>query len=157
MTPSRVTSVLVLDGAAEFTRYDPDARLSDKVDGYWTVTVAEPVVRLERIRLAWNAGDARAYAEAFTEDATHVIFLGEPLLGREAIERNHIDVLTKWRKGTKMAIKAISAKSLGDDVASILTIGGLGGTTTSFTTTCKHSRLSAAAADGCAPHSRTPR
>lgn len=82
---------------------------------------------LERIRLAWNAGDARAYAEAFTEDATYVIFLGEPLLGREAIERNHIDVLTKWRKGTQMAIKAISAKSLGGDVASILTIGGLGG------------------------------
>lgn len=49
MTPSRVTSVLVLDGVAEFTRYDPDARLSDKVDGYWTLTVAEPVVRLRMI------------------------------------------------------------------------------------------------------------
>ena len=55
---------------------------------------------LERIRLAWNAGDAQAYAGEFAEDATYVIFLGEPLLGREEIERNHIDVLTKWRKGT---------------------------------------------------------
>jgi AraC-like DNA-binding protein len=49
MKPSRVTSVLVLDGAAEFTRHDADARLSDRVDGYWTVTVAEPVVRLRMI------------------------------------------------------------------------------------------------------------
>jgi uncharacterized protein (TIGR02246 family) len=81
---------------------------------------------LERIRLAWNAGDAQAYAREFAEDATYVIFLGEALLGREEIERNHIDVLTKWRKGTQMAIKAISVTSLGDDAASVLTIGGLG-------------------------------
>jgi uncharacterized protein (TIGR02246 family) len=81
---------------------------------------------LERIRLTWNAGDARAYAAEFTEDATYVIFLGELLLGREEIERNHIDVLTKWRKGTQMAMKAISTTSLGDDAASVLTIGGLG-------------------------------
>jgi uncharacterized protein (TIGR02246 family) len=81
---------------------------------------------LERIRLAWNAGDAHDHAEEFTEDATYVIFLVEPLLGREAIERNHIDVLTKWRKGTQMAIEAISMTSLSDDAASVLTIGGLG-------------------------------
>ncbi len=81
---------------------------------------------LERIRLAWNAGDAHAYACEFTEDATYVIFLGEPLLGRQEIEKNHIDVLTKWRKGTRMAIKVISVRALGDDAASLLTVGGLG-------------------------------
>jgi len=81
---------------------------------------------LERIRQAWNAGDARAYAGEFTEDAAYVIFLGEPLLGREEIERNHFAVLTKWQKGTKMAIKAISTRLLGADAASVLTVGGIG-------------------------------
>ena len=81
---------------------------------------------LERIRLAWNAGDARAYAGEFTEDATYVIFLGEPLLGRREIERNHVDVLTKWQKGTRMAIKPISVRPIDADAASVLTVGGLG-------------------------------
>src|SRR5271165_5596205 len=81
---------------------------------------------LDRIRLAWNAGDAHAYAREFTEDATYVIFLGEPLLGRQEIEKNHVDVLTKWQKGTRMAIKAIKIRPLGVDAAAVLTVGGLG-------------------------------
>ena len=81
---------------------------------------------LDRIRLAWNAADARAFAGEFADDATYVIFLGEALLGREAIERTHVDVLGRWQKGTKMVIKPISVRRLGDDVAVALTIGGLG-------------------------------
>jgi uncharacterized protein (TIGR02246 family) len=81
---------------------------------------------LELIRSAWNAGDARAYASEFTKDAAYVIFLGDTLIGRDEIERNHVDVLDKSQKGTRMAVKIISARSLGDDVASVLTIGGLG-------------------------------
>jgi uncharacterized protein (TIGR02246 family) len=81
---------------------------------------------LERMRLAWNTGDAHAYAYEFTKDATYVIFLGDLLLGREEIEKNHIDVLTKWRKGTRMAIRAISMKALGPDAAIVLTAGDLG-------------------------------
>src|SRR5208282_4643013 len=77
---------------------------------------------LERIRLAWNAGDARAYANEFTEDATYVIFLGEALLGQKEIERNHVDVLTKWQKGTRMAIKPVSTKALGADAVAVLTV-----------------------------------
>lgn len=73
-----------------------------------------------------NAADARAYADEFTEDATCVISVGEALLGREAIERTHVDVLARWQKGTKMAIKPIGVRQLGHDVATVLTIGGLG-------------------------------
>jgi uncharacterized protein (TIGR02246 family) len=61
---------------------------------------------LGRIRTAWNAGDARAFASSFTEEATYVIFLGEALIGRAEIEANHVDVFTKWQKGTRMAVKA---------------------------------------------------
>jgi uncharacterized protein (TIGR02246 family) len=81
---------------------------------------------LERIRSAWDAGDARAYAKEFTEDATYVIFLGDPLVGRDEIEKNHVDVLAKWQEGTRMAVRVISARRLDNDVASVLTVGGIG-------------------------------
>ena len=81
---------------------------------------------LERIRLAWNAGDANAFAMEFTDDATYIIFLGEPLLGREQIRSTHVDVLGKWQKGTQMVIKIISGRSLNPDTVSVLTAGGIG-------------------------------
>jgi uncharacterized protein (TIGR02246 family) len=81
---------------------------------------------LDRIRSAWNAGDAHAFAAAFTEDATYVIYLGEALRGRDEIESNHVSVLTKWRKGTRMAVKVISVRSIADDAVSVLTVGGIG-------------------------------
>ena len=80
---------------------------------------------LDRIRSAWDRGDARAYAAEFTEDATYVIFLGEVLRGRVEIESTHLDVLGKWQKGTKMAVRPLSVRALGDGVISVLTIGGL--------------------------------
>jgi uncharacterized protein (TIGR02246 family) len=82
---------------------------------------------LARFRAARDAGNARAYAAEFTEDATYVIFLGEVLIGREEIERNHVDVFERWQKGTKMAVKAIGIRSISADVCSVLTIGGIGG------------------------------
>jgi uncharacterized protein (TIGR02246 family) len=55
-----------------------------------------------------------------------VIVLGEPLLGRAAIEANHVPVLAKWRRGTRMAIKVILSRRIDADAASVLTIGGIG-------------------------------
>jgi uncharacterized protein (TIGR02246 family) len=81
---------------------------------------------LNRIRAAWNAGDARAFAGSFTEDATYVIYLGEALIGRAEIEANHVDVFTKWQQGTRMAVTALRNMPLGDDVAVVLTAGGIG-------------------------------
>jgi uncharacterized protein (TIGR02246 family) len=81
---------------------------------------------LDRLRMAWDAGDARAYAALFTEDATYVIFLGEAMVGRTEIERNHIDVFGRWQKGTRMGVRAIAVQSLGADVCSVLTVGGIG-------------------------------
>lgn len=81
---------------------------------------------LERIRSAWDRGDAQAYAAEFTEDATYVIFLGEALRGRAEIESTHVDVLGKWQRATKMAVRPLSVRSLGENVTSVLTIGGVG-------------------------------
>ena len=81
---------------------------------------------LGRIRAAWNAGDAQAFARSFTEDATYVIFLGEALIGRAEIEANHVDVFAKWQKGTRMAVTALRKTPLGADTAVVLTAGGIG-------------------------------
>ncbi|GAA4547274.1 SgcJ/EcaC family oxidoreductase [Amycolatopsis samaneae] len=79
-----------------------------------------------RVTRAWNAADADAYAREFTEEATYVIFMGDVLRGREQIGSTHADVLTKWQRGTKMAVKPVSVTMLGEDVASVLTVGGIG-------------------------------
>jgi uncharacterized protein (TIGR02246 family) len=81
---------------------------------------------LDRIQSAWNAGDARAFARSFTEDATYVIYLGEVLVGRGEIESNHVQVFTKWQKGTRMAIRTLRKTPLGEDSAVVLTAGGIG-------------------------------
>jgi uncharacterized protein (TIGR02246 family) len=81
---------------------------------------------LARIKSAWDAGDAPAYAAEFTEDATYVIFLGEALFGRHEIEATHRDVFEKWQRGTKMAVRPLSVRIIANDAVSILTIGGLG-------------------------------
>jgi uncharacterized protein (TIGR02246 family) len=81
---------------------------------------------LGRIRSAWNAGDAHAFADAFTEDATYVIFLGEALIGCEEIIANHVEVFAKWQKGTRMEIEAIRNRPISEDVAVVLTAGGIG-------------------------------
>src|SRR5271166_6641490 len=80
----------------------PPSRLQD-----WRTMVISNEIRnsvdefLARFRSAWDAGDARAYAAEFTEDASHVVFLGEAFMGRGEIERNHVDVFERWQKGTK--------------------------------------------------------
>ena len=78
---------------------------------------------LERIRTAWDAGDAAAFAAQFTEDATYVIWSGDPLMGPSEIERVHINAL---RRGTRMKIKVLSINPLTDDVAIVLTAVGVG-------------------------------
>jgi uncharacterized protein (TIGR02246 family) len=81
---------------------------------------------LERIREGWNHGDAKAYAQEFTPDATYVIFLGDPILGRAEIEKTHHDVFTKWQAGTKMTIKILGSRSIDSKTVSVLTAGGIG-------------------------------
>jgi len=80
----------------------------------------------ERLRAAWDAGDAQAYAAQFTADATYVTWMGYPLTGRKDIEQTHSDVFQRWCAGTRMGIKTLQTKASGPDLCIVLTIGGLG-------------------------------
>lgn len=81
---------------------------------------------LERIRLAWDSGDATAYAEEFTEDATYVIFAGIISHGRDEIRADHVPVLEKWQRGTRMSMRVLDTRMIGDDAAVVLAEGGIG-------------------------------
>jgi len=80
---------------------------------------------LQRIKDAWDAGDAVAYAREFTDDATYVIFRGDVLRGCAEIESAHADVFGSLR-GSRMIVEPVVTTMLDDDVASVLTVGGIG-------------------------------
>ncbi len=81
---------------------------------------------LERMRAAASAGDAQAFAAEFNEDATYVTFFGQFVPGRPDIESFHKTAFAKFPAGTRMLIKTLSVRWLGDNCASVLTIGGIG-------------------------------
>ena len=80
---------------------------------------------LDRIRAAWDAGDADAYAAEFTADATYVIYAGLISRGRDEIRADHVPVFAKWQRGSRMSMEVIDVRLLGDDAAVVLTEGGV--------------------------------
>ncbi|MGH9091601.1 MAG: SgcJ/EcaC family oxidoreductase [Acidimicrobiales bacterium] len=83
---------------------------------------AGPQGVLDRLRDAWNAADAAAYARLFAEDATHVTWRGDVLTGRSEIQQVHHDLFT--RSPTKALARAIDTRLLDEHTAIVLTIGG---------------------------------
>jgi len=89
-------------------------------------TLAEVDRVLTGMRDAWGRGDASAYADLFTEDASYVIYVGGVSLGREAIRRDHEPVLAKWQKGSRMEMRVLDVAPIAPDVVRVLTEGGVG-------------------------------
>jgi uncharacterized protein (TIGR02246 family) len=81
---------------------------------------------LERVRQAWDAGDATRYAAQFAEDASYVIFMGDAMFGRTAIAQTHHEVFTRWQKGTRMTVKPIDVRMPDESTAVVTTVGGIG-------------------------------
>ncbi|GII63426.1 hypothetical protein Skr01_35110 [Sphaerisporangium krabiense] len=84
---------------------------------------------LRRMTDAWNAGDARAYAGQFTEDADYITFFGMRMTGREAIEQSHRALFEGPLKGVKLTGSASgpaapSIRFLRPDVAVVIASGG---------------------------------
>lgn len=81
---------------------------------------------LDRMRRAWDDGDATAYAAEFTEDAMYVIFAGIVSHGRDEIRADHVPVFERWQRGSRMSMSVLEVRMLGDDAAVVLTEGGIG-------------------------------
>jgi uncharacterized protein (TIGR02246 family) len=80
---------------------------------------------LTRLAAAWNNGDATAYADLFTPDATYVVFDGTVVRGRTAIEEGHRALFAGPLRGFRMEPPAAApVRYLGSDVAHVLAAGG---------------------------------
>jgi uncharacterized protein (TIGR02246 family) len=75
---------------------------------------------------AWNAGDADAYGELFTEDADYVTFFGLNMPGRVTITEGHRALFDGPLKGSKLDGGGAPPKVrfLRPDVAVVVTGGG---------------------------------
>lgn len=80
---------------------------------------------------AWNAGEARAYANLFTTTASYVSFDGHLLQGRQAIAKVHQFLFDGPLQGSQMVSDGgdggtiDSTPLLGDDIAVVVSTGGI--------------------------------
>ncbi|QFG20994.1 SgcJ/EcaC family oxidoreductase [Actinomadura sp. WMMB 499] len=79
---------------------------------------------LDGLAAAWNAGDATAYAAAFTEDADYISFDGRHARGRAAIESAHRWLFDGPLKGSIMAATTGQVRPLADGAALVVSEGG---------------------------------
>ena len=84
----------------------------------------DPQGVLDRFRQAWEAADATAFGQLFTEDATYVIWSGDVLRGRPEIEQAHRDLFA--RGATTMNFAIVDTRFIGTDATVVLTAGGIG-------------------------------
>ena len=88
---------------------------------------------LVRVGETWNAGDAQAYAELFTEDADYVTYFGQNMPGRRTIEEVHRRLFEGPLRGSRLTglgrPDGYSIRFLRPDVAVVVAEGGssLGG------------------------------
>lgn len=66
---------------------------------------------------AWAAGDGRAFARPFAEDADYTVWNGVHIKGREGIARGHEQIFSTFYKGTKLRLDVLGVRFLRDDVA----------------------------------------
>ncbi|MGC4941123.1 SgcJ/EcaC family oxidoreductase [Kribbella sp. DT2] len=78
---------------------------------------------LDRLAESWNRGDATAYGENFTEDATYVTFVGTVYRGRADIAAGHAALFGKFLKGTKLYSEVLDVRLYGERAAIVVTRG----------------------------------
>src|SRR5690349_9215721 len=96
---------------------------SQSVDAGARADIEETLAALVR---AWDAGDAAGFARPFTEDATYVVYFGASYVGRAAIERAHVPLFERFKRGSHMRMEIRDLRLLTPDTAVALTEGGVG-------------------------------
>jgi uncharacterized protein (TIGR02246 family) len=79
----------------------------------------------QRIVKAWENNDADAFADACAEDATMILVDDVYLAGREQIRDFMKKAYDTFYKGTRVTGVPLSVQSLSDDVAVVVTRGGV--------------------------------
>ena len=82
---------------------------------------------LNRLRTAWNAGDAQAWSNEFAPDADFTVWTGLRVRGRKAIFEGHDMIFKGPYKGTTLKFTVDGVRWIRPDVAVVLTKGGAPG------------------------------
>src|SRR5688500_10887229 len=70
-----------------------------------------------RVQDAWNAGDSKAFAAPFAEDADYVVVNGMKIKGRAIIDSGHRQIFDTVYKGSHNTATIASVRFIRDDVA----------------------------------------
>jgi uncharacterized protein (TIGR02246 family) len=71
----------------------------------------------EQYETAWDAGDAKALSELFTEDAERILITGERLIGRAAIEKQFVESFVGRPESDTATVTQVSIHFLTADIA----------------------------------------
>jgi uncharacterized protein (TIGR02246 family) len=66
---------------------------------------------------AWNAGDAEGWCKDFTEDSDFVNIIGARFENRDANMRRHAELFASIFKGSRLAVRDLRIRVLGDSTA----------------------------------------
>ena len=65
---------------------------------------------------AWNAGDARAFAAPFADDAEFINIFGMLFTGRGAVEEQHARIFATIYRNSVIVFQAVTARALASEV-----------------------------------------
>lgn len=82
-------------------------------------------VLFERLSEFWAAMNADGYADAFTEDADYVTFIGTHLRGRRQIRDSHEALWQHFQRNTRLYGKIRSLRFVAEGVAIMITEGAI--------------------------------
>jgi uncharacterized protein (TIGR02246 family) len=84
-----------------------------------TFPTAEDLIRtiLEAQIAAWNAGDAEGWCRDFTEDSEFVNIIGAHFENKDANLRRHADLFATIFKGSRLVVREMKIRVLGDFTA----------------------------------------
>lgn len=82
-------------------------------------STAEDLIRglLEAQIAAWNAGDAEGWCKDFTEDSEFVNIIGARFENRDANVRRHAMLFATIFRGSRLAVREMKIRALGDFTA----------------------------------------
>lgn len=80
---------------------------------------------LQSVSERWNAGDADAYAEAFTEDASYVAFDGSRSVGRKQISEMHRGLFRSVLKGSRLVTLEREIRPIAPEAVEIFSKGAV--------------------------------
>lgn len=73
---------------------------------------------LDKQVASWNAGDAEGWCRDFTEDSEFVNIIGACFEDRDANVRRHAELFATIFKGSRLAVREMKIRALGDFTAS---------------------------------------